>query len=99
PAIPVEQLGRIDAVLLTHDHHFDNLDHAGRKMLTSAGTVLTTIAGAERLKGNAIGLANWQSVDIQGPGGQALRVIGTPARHGPVGGDRGPVTGFILTHP
>jgi L-ascorbate metabolism protein UlaG (beta-lactamase superfamily) len=55
PAIAEEQLGCLDAVLLTHDHHFDNLDHAGRKMLTGAGTVLTTIAGAERLNGNSIG--------------------------------------------
>lgn len=30
PALSPESLGRIDAVLLSHDHHFDNLDHAGR---------------------------------------------------------------------
>jgi len=30
PAVSVESLGHIDAVLLSHDHHFDNLDHAGR---------------------------------------------------------------------
>jgi L-ascorbate metabolism protein UlaG (beta-lactamase superfamily) len=27
PAIDVAALGPIDAVLLSHDHHFDNLDH------------------------------------------------------------------------
>ncbi|HXE61437.1 MAG TPA: MBL fold metallo-hydrolase [Gemmatimonadaceae bacterium] len=26
-----------------------------------------------------------------------MRITGTPARHGPAGGDRGPVTGFVLT--
>src|SRR6478672_128131 len=42
PAVPAEAVGRIDAVLLSHDHHFDNLDHAGRAVLAGAGRVLTT---------------------------------------------------------
>lgn len=96
PAISADSIGPIDAVLLSHDHHFDNLDHAGRALLKSAGTVLTTDAGAERLGGSAIGLAHWQSVDLPTRGGGILRVTGTPARHGPDGGDRGPVTGFVL---
>jgi L-ascorbate metabolism protein UlaG (beta-lactamase superfamily) len=29
PAIDITALGPIDAVLLSHDHHFDNLDRAG----------------------------------------------------------------------
>ena len=29
PAIPVAELGPIDAILLTHDHHADNLDDTG----------------------------------------------------------------------
>jgi L-ascorbate metabolism protein UlaG (beta-lactamase superfamily) len=97
PAISADAIGRIDAVLLSHDHHFDNLDHAGRALLPSAGKVLTTVAGAERLGGNAIGLANWQSVEIASQNGTRLRVTGTPARHGPADGDRGPVTGFLIT--
>ncbi len=96
PAVPHESLGHIDAVLLSHDHHFDNLDSAGRDLLPSAGKVLTTPAGAERLGGHAGGLAPWQSVDLRAPDGRVLRVTGTPARHGPPGGDRGPVTGFVL---
>jgi L-ascorbate metabolism protein UlaG (beta-lactamase superfamily) len=96
PALNPESLGRIDAVLLSHDHHSDNLDNAGRSLLESAGTVLTTQEGAERLGGNAVGLAHWQSVDLPTPDGRVLRVTGTPARHGPVGGDRGPVIGFVL---
>jgi hypothetical protein len=31
PAIAAEKLGRIDAVLLSHDHHGDNLDCAGER--------------------------------------------------------------------
>jgi L-ascorbate metabolism protein UlaG (beta-lactamase superfamily) len=33
PAIPAAELGSLDAVLLTHDHHADNLDPAGRALL------------------------------------------------------------------
>jgi L-ascorbate metabolism protein UlaG (beta-lactamase superfamily) len=96
PAMAPEKLGQIDVVLLSHDHHFDNLDRAGRALLPSAGKVLTTAIGAERLGGKAIGLVPWRSVEIPTPRGRVLRITGTPARHGPVGGDRGPVTGFIL---
>jgi len=95
PALSPESLGRVDAVLLSHDHHYDNLDHSGRKFVESARQVLTTPAGAERLGGKAIGLANWQSIDIPA-GSSVLRITGTPARHGPAHGDRGPVTGFVL---
>ena len=56
PALAPEALGRIDAVLLSHDHHDDNLDPAGRALLPSAGTVLTTASGARRLGGGASGL-------------------------------------------
>jgi len=97
PAIAAADIGHIDAVLLSHDHHFDNLDRSGRELLPGAGNVLTTPVGAQRLGGNAVGLANWESVDIVSPNGTRLRVTGTPARHGPADGDRGPVTGFLIT--
>ena len=48
PAIDVAAIGSIDAVLLSDDHHFDNLDHLGRERLASAKLVLTTEAGATR---------------------------------------------------
>jgi hypothetical protein len=56
PAIAAEELLPIDLVLLSHDHHPDNLDDAGRELLGRAGSVLTTAAGSERLGGNAVGL-------------------------------------------
>ncbi len=96
PAISSESLGGIDVVLLSHDQHFDNLDHAGRTLLKRAGKILTTPAGAGRLGGQAVGLAPWQSIDLPTRDGRVLQVTGTPARHGPVGGDRGPVTGFVM---
>jgi L-ascorbate metabolism protein UlaG (beta-lactamase superfamily) len=40
PAIAVHALADIDAVLLSHDHHFDNLDRAGRAMLPPCATYL-----------------------------------------------------------
>jgi L-ascorbate metabolism protein UlaG (beta-lactamase superfamily) len=96
PAVPREALGHIDAVLLSHDHHFDNLDRAGRAMLSRADAVITTPAGAERLGRPVIGLEPWGSIEIPVDGGGRVRVTSTPARHGPPGGDRGPVTGFAI---
>ncbi len=99
PALQPASLGRIDAVLLSHDNHFDNLDRLGREALASAGTILTTPDGARRLGGRATGLAPWQSFALPTGDGRVLRVIGTPARHGPAGSERGPVTGFVLVPP
>lgn len=101
PAIPADQLGRIDAVLLSHDHHGDNLDDAGRKLLPTAGKVLTTEAGAKRLGGNAVGLANWETATLDTPDGSGIKVTATPARHGPPGSlpFAGHVIGFLLEAP
>ncbi len=96
PAIATDAVGRVDVVLLSHDHHADNLDTAGRALLGQVTRIVTTSAAAERLGARAIGLAAWQTVEIPADDGRVLRITGTPARHGPVAGDRGPVTGFIL---
>ena len=97
PALSPESLGAIDVVLLSHDHHSDNLDHAGREFLSRAGRVITTVAGSERLGGNAAGLENWSSIRIPASTGGEITITGTPCRHGPAGMDRGPVTGFVLS--
>jgi L-ascorbate metabolism protein UlaG (beta-lactamase superfamily) len=96
PAVEASGLGSVDAVLLSHDHHGDNLDHAGRALLVSAREILTTVDGAGRLKGHAVGLRPWQRTSVSAPDGGVLRVTATPARHGPPNGDRGPVIGFLL---
>jgi L-ascorbate metabolism protein UlaG (beta-lactamase superfamily) len=96
PAINVDDIGEIDAVLLSHDHHFDNLDNAGRDHLSTVKTVLTTAAGAERLGGNAQALGSWQTTVISNDRG-VVSITGAPARHGPAHADRGPVVGFILS--
>ena len=97
PAVPPDALGALDAVLLSHDHHFDNLDTAGRDLLARVPRVLTTQAGAGRLGPPAEGLAPWPTVEIRAADGRAVRVTATPARHGPAHADRGPVIGFVLT--
>jgi L-ascorbate metabolism protein UlaG (beta-lactamase superfamily) len=98
PAIGADSIGAVDAVLLSHDQHADNLDTSGRAFLARAGTVLTTPAGAGRLGGKAKGLAPWQSAELTGADGRMLRVTATPARHGPAGIEplSGDVIGFAL---
>ncbi len=98
PAISPEELGRIDAVLLSHDHHEDNLDAAGRDLLPAAGRVITTLSGAKRLGGNSEGLAPWESTSLGLPGGGEVKVTATPCRHGPPLSRPfvGEVVGFML---
>jgi L-ascorbate metabolism protein UlaG (beta-lactamase superfamily) len=83
PAIAADELPPIDAVLLSHDHHDDNLDDAGRALLPSAGTVVTTASGARRLGGSARGLDPWQITLLEAPGRPVIEITATPCRHGP----------------
>lgn len=89
----------IDVVLLSHDQHFDNLDNAGREFLKEAGMTLTTKAGAERLKGNSVGLEPTEYRTFTAPNGDEIRIAATPARHGPAGVEKltGEVIGFVVT--
>ncbi|MCB0932891.1 MAG: MBL fold metallo-hydrolase [Mycobacterium sp.] len=98
PAVSAKDLPPIDAVLLSHDQHGDNLDHAGRALLARAGTVITTTPGAKRLCDNAIGLSPWQTTTLSAPGRPAIEITATPARHGPPGSRPivGSVVGFAL---
>jgi L-ascorbate metabolism protein UlaG (beta-lactamase superfamily) len=98
PALGASEIGPLDAVLLSHDQHDDNLDAAGRALLPSAGTVVTTGAGAKRLGGNAVGLAPWGKTTLEAEGKPPLGVTATPCRHGPPlsGPIVGEVTGFSL---
>jgi L-ascorbate metabolism protein UlaG (beta-lactamase superfamily) len=98
PALSVEEIGALDAVLLSHDHHLDNLDRAGRAMLPGVGMTYTTNAGAARLGGNSLGLAPFETRTLDGKDGERLFVTAAPARHGPVGIEpiSGDVVGFLL---
>jgi L-ascorbate metabolism protein UlaG (beta-lactamase superfamily) len=84
PALAPEALAPVDVVLLSHDHHADNLDGPGRALLPHAGAVLTTRAGARRLPGvNAVGLAPGETHTLRAPGKETLTIRATPCRHGP----------------
>lgn len=98
PAVEAASLGTIHEVLLSHDQHQDNLDLAGRALLSTVHRVVTTPAGAKRLGGNAIGLATWDSTELTAPDGTRAKIVATPARHGPPGIEpiSGEVTGFLL---
>lgn len=98
PAIPADRIGPVDAVLLSHDHHADNLDRAGREFLSRAGRTLTTRAGAERLGGNAVGLEPYETVEVPRPQGSPVQVTAVPAEHGDaaLAPRNGPVIGFVL---
>jgi L-ascorbate metabolism protein UlaG (beta-lactamase superfamily) len=100
PAAP----GHLDAALISHDHHFDNLDRSGRALVTSdaVDAVVTHPAAARRLgreraaagvAGEVTGLGAGSSTTI----GRGIRITGMPARHGPRFTPQvGEVTGFLL---
>jgi L-ascorbate metabolism protein UlaG (beta-lactamase superfamily) len=95
----IDDIGKIDIVLLSHDQHWDNFDHAGRQLVKEVSKTFTTVAGADRLKGTSVGLSPWQTDVIKTPGGEEIIITATPARHGPAGIEKiqGDVTGFVLS--
>ena len=105
PAIPPSALGPVDAVLISHDEHLDNLDTEGRRFALSAPRVLTNPGAAGRLGPPATGLATWESIELDGrDDADTVTVWAVPAVHGPADGDKdgsghvtSEVTGFVIT--
>ena len=104
PAVGADALGPVDAVLISHDQHPDNLDDDGRRFGLAAPLVLTHPGAAARLGTPAVGLQPWQSYQVPGP--ESLAVQAVPAVHGPADGQRDAsghvnceVTGFVLSGP
>ncbi len=100
PAVAPADLAPVDIVLLSHDHHADNLDDRGRELLPAAGTVVTTVAGARRLAApNVTGLRAGGILALEGQGRPPLTIHATPCRHGPPLSGRlvGPVVGFAVS--
>ncbi|MQA96407.1 MAG: MBL fold metallo-hydrolase [Streptosporangiales bacterium] len=98
PGVSPEEIGPVDAVLLSHDQHPDNLDSSGRELLGTVPLVLSTASARERLGEQVTVLADEATYALARPGGGELRVTGVPARHGPEGCEPlvGEVTGFVL---
>ncbi|KAK7965842.1 uncharacterized protein PG986_000119 [Apiospora aurea] len=93
PSHTLETLPPIDAVLLSHEDHADNLDPIGRRLLDGR-RVLTTIDGARKLapRPGVVGLKRWEMVPML-IGGRRFEVTATPCQHLP-GGE---CNGFIVT--
>jgi len=99
PSLKPDAVGPVDAVLLSHDQHSDNLDNSGREFLNHVTRVLTTEAGARRLGGHVEGLAPWDAAQLRDDDGHTLTITATPARHGPAGIEplSGDVIGFVVS--
>jgi len=98
-ALQPHEVGPVDAVLLSHDQHVDNLDETGRAYLADVPLVLTTDSATARLAGACRTVPLWETVELPRPGGGALRVTRVPALHGPEGSEPivGEVAGFVLS--
>jgi L-ascorbate metabolism protein UlaG (beta-lactamase superfamily) len=94
PAVAVGDLPHIDAVLLSHEHHADNLDDSGRALLPSADVVVTTVSGGKTLGGGSRGLAAWDTTVLESPGRVPIEITATPCRHGPPLSH--PITGDVI---
>jgi len=94
-ALGLADLPPIDAVLLSHEDHPDNLDEPGRQLLDGRH-VLTTPDGAKQLapRPGVQALEDWQTKTLE-LGGRKFNITGTPCVHLP-GGE---VVGFIITTP
>jgi L-ascorbate metabolism protein UlaG (beta-lactamase superfamily) len=99
PSVPADALGDIDAVLVSHHHHGDNLDPTARGLLPRWGTTITTVKASQHLGGDAVGLLPWSTTALEAPNKPRVTITATPCRHGPPGMDpiTGPVIGFSLT--
>jgi L-ascorbate metabolism protein UlaG (beta-lactamase superfamily) len=93
PAMTLADLPVIDAVLLSHEDHPDNLDSLGRQLLDGR-RVFTTPQGARALRPRPAvhGLRPWETVRST-IGGKEFSITGVPCVHGP-GSE---CTGFIIT--
>jgi L-ascorbate metabolism protein UlaG (beta-lactamase superfamily) len=72
----------VDLVLLSHDHHSDNLDKNGKKFIKMIPIVLSTKDAVRRLKNEStIGLDNWDEYKINDKRVKGLKITAIPAQH------------------
>ncbi|KAJ5381223.1 beta-lactamase superfamily domain-containing protein [Penicillium cataractarum] len=94
PALRLDQLPVIDAVLLSHEDHPDNLDELGRQLLDGRH-VFTTVDGGNNLRPRpaVYGMKPWEEITCI-IAGKKFTITATPTQHVP--GNE--CTGFILTN-
>lgn len=101
PALHVDELPDLDAVLLSHLHG-DHWDRVAERGLDHRLPVITTHAAAKTLRrrgfGDAIGLSTWDSTAIA-KGSEQITFTALPGRHAPTLVNRllPPVMGTMLT--
>jgi L-ascorbate metabolism protein UlaG (beta-lactamase superfamily) len=100
PALDVEQLPPLDAVVLSHMHG-DHWDRVAETKLDRNLPIITTPHAAKRLAhrgfGSALGKSTWQTHQIT-KGQSAVTITSLPGRHAPTPIDRllPPVMGSML---
>ena len=101
PAMQVEDLPPLDAVVLSHLHE-DHFDRIARDRLPKDVPIVTTVAGARELRSwgfsEAVGLTTWQVHELTAADGSRLRLTAAPGRHarGPLQALLPPVNGHVL---
>lgn len=95
PGLQMNQLPPIDAVLLSHEDHPDNLDDFGRQLLDGRRT-FTTQDGAKNLapRPGVVGMSPWETKPLH-LDGERYEITATPCVHMP-GGE---CIGFVITMP
>lgn len=82
PAIAPDTLTDIDLILLSHHQHKDNFDIQGKAFSKKISSIISTIPASKAIQG-IIGLKEWETIFINTPKLQNLRITATPAQHRP----------------
>ena len=84
PALQVDELPHLDAVVLSHLHD-DHFDRIARDGLPKDVPVITTPAAARELRSwgfsQAVALETWQAHELRSAAGDVLRISAAPGRH------------------
>jgi L-ascorbate metabolism protein UlaG (beta-lactamase superfamily) len=99
PASALARLGSIDAVLLSLRQDRDILEAIGPQLAAQSVLIVTTPEAAAVLGEKALGVAQWETVELSRKDAPALRISAVPALH-PMSATRNatcPATGFVLS--